>query len=135
MKKKEATNETQPPILTKPRRRKLHCFCIVAAAKASSFLHRRGSESFIIFASSWRRKLHRFCIVAAAILTKPRRLKLHRFCIVAAARHVRSLRFASPEAFASWVWSESAPGFSFVASFFFVLNSPLLLSSSFCLHY
>ena len=45
MKKKEATNETQAPILTKPRRLKLHRFCIVAAAKASSFLHRRGGDS------------------------------------------------------------------------------------------
>ena len=54
------------------------------------------------------------------------------FCIVAAARHVRSLRFASPEAFAAWVWSESPPGFHrcffllrfelSVASFFFVLS-------------
>ena len=43
MKKKEATNETQAPILTKPRRLKLHR--IVAAAKASSFLHRRGGDS------------------------------------------------------------------------------------------
>ena len=45
MKKKEATNDTQAPILTKPRRLKLHRFCIVAAAKASSFLHRRGGDS------------------------------------------------------------------------------------------
>ena len=45
MKKKEATNETQPPILTKPRRLKLHRFCIVAVVKASSFLHRRSDDS------------------------------------------------------------------------------------------
>uniref|UniRef100_A0A7N2MVB5 glucan endo-1,3-beta-D-glucosidase n=1 Tax=Quercus lobata TaxID=97700 RepID=A0A7N2MVB5_QUELO len=32
MKKKEATNETQAPILTEPRRLKLHRFCIVAVA-------------------------------------------------------------------------------------------------------
>ena len=76
------SNQTQPP-------------------EASSFLHRRGGESFIVFASSWRRKLHHFCIVAAA-------------------RHVRSLRFVSPEAFVGWVWLESAPGFH-----------SLLLSSSF----
>ena len=72
------------------------------------------------------------------------------FCIVAAARHVRSLRFALPEAFAAWVagflhrrggethtisafcisWSFPQLGLvrigawvSFVTSFFFVLNS------------
>ena len=39
------TNETQAPILTKPSHLKLYRFCIVAAAKASSFLHRCGGDS------------------------------------------------------------------------------------------
>ena len=75
------TNETQAPILTKPRRLKLHRFCIVVAAKASSFLHRRGGE------------------------TRP----ISAFCITWSFRRLGLVRIGA--------W------FSFVASFFFILNS------------
>ena len=110
------TNETQALILTKPSRR---------------FWPNLTAWSFIVFASSRQRKLHRFCIVMATILTKPKRRKLHRFCIVTAVKassflHRRGgetrpiMHFASPEAFAGWVWLESTPEFH-----------SLLLSSSF----
>ena len=81
--------------------RPISTFCIAWSFRRLGLV--RSVPRLPVFASLWWRDMSNLCILHRLKLSPP---ALVGFCIVVAARHDWSLRFALPEAFTAWVWSE-----------------------------
>ena len=118
--------QTQLPILTKPNRRKLQAMQNAEIGRVSSSRRCKNDEAF---AATTMQKWWSFrCLglVRIAVVTMQKRwsfrLRDDAKTMKLQAPGFGQNRHLGLVRICGWVWLESTPGFSFVASFFFVLS-------------